>query len=878
MSLWRQLSRGLSGLLHPGRAAQDADDEVRHYLEQATAEHLARGSSPEAARRAARLEVGSLAAATEELRSYGWERAVEAVATDLRHAVRRLRMEPGFTTVTVLTLALGIGASTAIMSAVGPILFQPLPYPDPNRILAVWDIGTDGVLIEPTFNTHRELRARTTAFETLAVFRPWQPTLTGAHEPERLEAQQVSWEFLRVLGALPALGRDFEAADDRAGAAGAVVLSDELWRRRFGTDPAIIGRPVTLSDESYVVVGVMPRQFENVLGPAAELWTPLRFEPGEGRAWGHHLRMIGRLRPGESLDGAARDLATIADNPVPDFPRVAWAALDRGLSVTSLHADLTRGAKPALLALLGAATLLLVIACVNVTNLLLARSVRRRGEFALRATLGAGAGRLVRQAVTESLLLAALGGAAGIALAGLGVRALIALSPPELPRLGAVGIDGSVLAFAVGLTLLVGLALGVVPARAAVRADGQGPRPMARHVVPGAGRARAVLIVTQVALALVLLVSAGLLLRSMQRVLEMEPGFDPDRRLAMQIRASGLRYADAGSARRYFGDVLDAVRNVPGVAAAALTSQLPLSGDLDLYGARLEPPVRDDQGEAGGTFRYAVSPGYFETMGIPLRQGRLLHAGDRADAVPVAVVSESFARRRLPGVDPLGRQVRIGDSDPFTIVGVVGDVRQVSLALSQSDAVYLPLEQGGTRSDLVLSLVVRTEGAPAALTGRIRQAVWSVDKDQPVVRVATMDDLLSASGAERRFTLIVFQAFALAALALAAAGLYGVLSGSVTARTREIGVRAALGASPRGILTMVVRQGMALTAIGIAVGLACAALTTRALAAMLFGTSPLDPTTFLMVVILLVVVALLACVAPAWRAVRVNPASPLRAE
>ncbi len=878
MSLWRQLTRGLSGLVHRARAAQDADDEVRHYLEQATAEHLARGLSPEAARRAARLELGSVTATTEELRSYGWERAVEAVATDLRHAARRLRMEPGFTAVTVLTLALGIGASTAIMSAVGPILFRPLPYPDPNRIMAVWDVGTDGVLVETTFNTHRELRVRTTAFEALAVFRPWQPTLTGSHEPEQLEAQRVSWEFLRVLGVPPALGRDFEAADDRGGAAGAVMLSDGLWRRRFGADPAIIGRPVTLSDESYVVVGVMPPQFENVLGPAAELWTPLRYEPGEGRAWGHHLRMIGRIRPGESLDGATRDLAAIAGNPVPDFPRVAWAALDRGLSVTSLHADLTRGARPALLALLGAATLLLVIACINVTNLLLGRSARRRGEYVLRATLGAGAGRLLRQAVTESLLLAALGGAAGIALAAFCMRALIALSPPELPRLGVIGLDGSVLAFAIGLTLLVGLVLGVIPARAAVRADTEGRRPVARHVVPGAGRARAVLIVTQVAAALVLLVAAGLLLRSMQRVLQMEPGFDPDRRLAMQIRASGLRYADAGSARRYFADVLETVQSVPGVVDAALTSQLPLSGDLELYGVRLEPPVDEGEGEAGGTFRYAVSPGYIETMGIPLRQGRLLHAGDRADAVPVAVVSESFARRRLPGIDPLGRQVRIGDSGPFAIVGVVGDVRQVSLALSQSDAVYLPLEQGGARSDLVLSLVVRTEGNPSALAGRVRQAVWSVDKDHPVVRVATMEDLLSASGAERRFTLIVFQAFALAALALAAAGLYGVLSGSVTERTREIGVRAALGATPRGILTLVVRQGMALTVIGIAVGLAGAALTTRVLAAMLFGTSPLDPVTFLAVVILLVVVALLACVAPAWRAVRVHPASPLRAE
>lgn len=878
MSLWRQLTRGLRGLVDRSGAAQDADDEVRHYFEQATAEHLARGLSPEAARRAARLELGSVTAATEELRSYGWERAVDDLVTDLRHAARRLRLEPGFTAVTVLTLALGIGASTAIMSAVGPVLFRSLPYPDPDRIMAVWDLGADGTLIEPTFNTHRELRARSTAFEALAVFRPWQPSLTGLDEPEQLEAQRVSWEYFRVLGVAPTLGRDFEAADDRGGAAGAVVLSDRLWRRRFGADPAVIGRTVTLSDESYLVIGIMPEGFENVLGPAAELWAPLQYEPGEGRAWGHHLRIVGRLRAGVDRAAAARDLATIAGNPVPEYPRVAWAALDRGLSVTSLHADLTRGVRPALLALLGAATLLLVIACVNVTSLLLARGARRRGEFAVRSTLGAGAGRLLRQTVTESVLLAALGGAAGIALASVGVRLLIALSPPELPRPDAIGLDGAVLAFAIGLTLLVGLVLGAMPARAAARTGRVGHGVTSRHVARSAGRARPALIVTQVALALVLLVSAGLLFRSMERLLQVEPGFDADQRLTMQIRASGMRYAEADDARRYFDDVLEAIQRVPGVATAGLTSQLPLSGDLELYGVRLEPAVREDEGEAGGTFRYLVTPGYFEAMGISLRQGRLLRPDDRAGAVPVAVVSESFARRRLPGLDPLGHQVRIGDSEPFTIVGVAGDVRQVSLALSQTDAVYVPLGQAGDRAPLVLSLVAKVDGNPSALAGPVRQAVWSVDRDHPVVRVATMERLLSASGAERRFVVTVFQVFALSALALAAAGLYGLLSGSVTERTREIGVRAALGASPRRIVMLIVRQGMVLTAIGIAAGVAGAALTTRALASLLFGTSPLDPATFLAVIILLLIVVLLACVAPAWRAVRVHPASPLRAE
>ncbi|MBA3259868.1 MAG: ABC transporter permease [Gemmatimonadales bacterium] len=880
MSLWRRLARGLRALTHRSAADRDLADEVQHYLEQAAAAHQAQGLSPEAALRAARLELGSETGVREAVRGYGWENTVEGLLADLRYAARRLRAEPGVTAVAVLTLAVGIGATTAIFSAVNPILFQPLPYPHAGRILMIWDIGPDGSRLEATFGTHQELAARTRSLAALAVMKSWQPTILGAAEPERLEGQRVSASYLKVLGVPPALGQDFQAADDRPGGPSVVILSDALWRRRFGGDRSIVGRPIALDGQSHVVVGVMPPGFENALAPSADLWAPLAYDMSQGGAWGHHLRMVGRVRAGVGTDQARQELDLIARSPVPEFPRAAWAALKNGFRVSPLQNDLTEGVKPALLAILGAVLLVLAIACVNVTNLLLARGVRRRAEFALRAALGAGHGRLIRQLLTESLLLAAIGGAAGMVVALLGVRALLALSPPGLPRAAAIEVDGFAFAFGLGITTLIGLAFGLTPALQAARGDPQGSIEHGSRRTTGArGNARGALVVAEVALALVLLVSSGLLLRSLQRLFEVEAGFDPAGLLTMQVQTSGERFADDSSRLRFFAEALEAVRGVPGVTQAALTSQLPLSGDLDLYGVHFDPAPPDDPGQVRGTFRYAVSPGYVETMRVPLRRGRRLGEQDRAGAPRAALISESVAKRRLPGLDPIGRRLRIGpeDGEPYTIVGVVGDVKQVSLALNEPDAVYTTGEQWHF-PDASMSLVVRGRGDPAALVPAIQRAVWSVDKGQAIVRVATMEDLLAASEAERRFALTVFQAFGLVALVLAAAGIYGVLAGTVAERTREIGVRAALGASRGTILALVVRQGMALAALGVAVGVAGAAGATRAIAAMLYGVSRLDPATYLGVIGLLAGVAAIACAVPALRAARVDPAIALRGE
>ena len=880
MNPWRQVARGWQALTRRSEADREIADEVQDYLDRATAEHVAHGLTAEDGRRAAQREMGNATSVREEVRGYGWENAIEVLLADLRFAARRLQREPGFTAVTVATMALGIGATTAILSAVGPILFQPLPYPSPGRVVMLWDEAPDRSRLEATFGNYREIRERSRSYEALAVMKPWQPTLTGPAEPERIDGQRVSAEYFRVLGVPPALGREFEAAADRLNGPREVVLGEALWRRRFGGDPTIIGRPIVLNGDPFVVVGVMPKSFENVPAPSAELWTTLQYDMTQGRAWGHHLRMIGRLRPGVGPDDAARELDEIGRTPQPELTRPDWASMEQGLDVIPLHDDLTRGVRPALLAILGAVTLVLVIACVNVTNLLLARGVQRQGEFALRAALGAGRGRLSRQMLTESLLLAALGGAVGMAVAVLGVRALVALSPPTLPRAGAISVNGAVFLVGFAITTVIGLAFGVAPALQASRSDPHASLQYgSRRTAGGHRRARTALVVAEVSLALVLLVSSGLLLRSLSRLFAVEVGFDPAQLLTMQVQTAGHRFADDSTTDRFFAAALEAVREVPGVTAAAFTSQLPLSGDLELYGVHFDPRPADDPGEVKGTFRHAVSPGYFETMRIPLRQGRLLEERDRAGAPLVAVISESMARRRLSGVDPVGQRLRIGPSDGplYTVVGVVGDVKQVTLALTESEAIYTTPAQWGA-PDNAMSLVVRAREDASALAPAIRQAVWSVDKDQPIVRLATMDDLLDASAAERRFALIVFEAFALAALALAAAGIYGVLAGSVAERTREIGVRSALGASRGRIVGLVVRQGLTLTACGVALGLLGAAAASQLIVAMLFGVSPLDPATYLGVIALLGTVALVACGVPAWRAARVDPASTLRTE
>ncbi len=875
--IWRQLRRGIENMLDRSAADRDVADEVAHYLEELTRANMLRGMPEAEARRAARLALGGEAQVREQVRGYGWEQVVRSLGADVRYAWRGLLGTPGFTVVAAATLAVGIGGATTIFTAAHPILFRTLPYPDAERIRVIVETYPDGSRGDATFGMYRGLADGVRSFDALSVHRPWQPTLLGGDHPERLAGQRVSAAYLRVLGVSPARGRDFDDLDDRAGAPGVAIISDALWRLRFGGDAAVVGRSIVLDDDVYTVIGVMPVGFENLPAPQADVWTPLGYDITDGRAWGRHLGMLGRLRADARSDAAVGELNTVGQRVVheqrpPTYDEgVSWSA-------PSLRAEVARGIRPALLAIMGAVGLVLLVACVNVTNLLLARGVRRRHEFALRAALGAGRGRLVRLLLTESFLLATIGGVVGVLVAIPGVRGLAALGPADLPRIDAMSLDSAALLFAFGVTTAAGLALGIVPALQAARGEPRDVRSGTDRAIGGGHRRlRASLVVAQVALALVLLAGSGLLLRSMQRLFAESPGFDADRVVTVQVQASRLRFPDEGALVRYFEHVLAAVRRVPGVGEAALTSQLPLSGDHDTYGVHLEAAPAQRPDEDRSAFRYAVSPGFMAAMGIPLREGRLLEDGDRGGAARVALISESLARQRFAGRDPIGERIRIGplDGPPYTVVGVVGDVKQVSLAGGAPHAVYTTPGQWRFE-DNVMSIVFRGEGDVAALLPAIRAAIWSVDGDQPIVRDAVMRDLVAASAAERRFALVLFELFALAALVLAAAGIYGLLAGHVAERTREIGLRSAVGAPRARIVALVLGQGLRLTLVGIMLGLAGAVAASRWIESLLYGVSPVDALTYLAVTTVLAAVALAACAAPAWRATTIDPAITLR--
>ena len=695
----------------------------------------------------------------------------------------------------------------------------------------------------------------------------------------------MSASYLQVLGVSPALGLNFNSSDDRPNGANVIIISERFWQRRFNGEGTIVGRQVTLNGSSFTVIGVMPRAFENVLSPKVEVWSLLQYDASlpsfEGREWGRHLRMVGRLKPGIGIDQAKSELNTIAHTSLPEFPRPPHAALENGMLLTSLQDQVTRSVKPALMSVLGAVVLLLLIACVNVTNLLLARGANRRGEFAMRIALGAGRNRMIQQLLTESLLLAMMGGALGLLVAKFGARALVTLSPIELPRMVDIGIDGVVFAFALGITTLIGVGVGLIPALHASRGDlNTKLQQSSRRTAGGHQWMRRTLVIAEVSLALVLLVGAGLLFRSLSLLFAIDPGFDASQLLTMQVQASGTRFDDDAT-HRFFARSLEAVRQLPGVEAAAFTSQLPLSGDLDDgYGVHFESSATVGPEADRGAFRYAVSPGYLETVTIPLLRGRLLDAHDTANTPPAVLISESLARSQFQDQDPIGQRLRLGANDgPWsTIVGVVGDVKQTSLTASQTNAVYMTTDQWRLFADRALWLVVRTRGESSELAPAIRQAIWSVDKDQPIVRVATMDQRLASSAAERRFALILFEAFGFVAVVLVAVGLYGVLSSSVSERTREIGVRLALGAQRRDVLCLILRQGLALTLVGVSVGLLASWAVTRLLTNLLYGVSATDPLVFGGAASLLIAVALLACYVPARRAMKVDPLVVLRYE
>ncbi len=819
---------------------------------------------------------------------------MNGVRQDLRYAWRGLRQRPGFTLVAVVTLALGIGANTAIFSVVNGVLLRPLPYDHPDRLAMVWGHRTQEPLAELSVPEYWELGERTHAFARVGAYADGSATLTGAGAPERLRVGYMTAGVPAVLGVAPVVGRGFGREEDLPGGPAAVLLSDALWRRRFGADPSVVGRALTLDDTPVTVVGIMPPGFQlpdHYEGTGMELWAPLQLDAAADRSdrgW-HFLDVVGRLRNGATLEGAAAETSALMRGMRAEHPTEYAAEFD-GTS-TSVIGEVVGDVRPALLVLLGAVALLLLIACANVAGLLLARADTRQREIALRTALGAGRSRLVRQLLTESVLLAAAGGVVGALLAVWGIRGLVLAAPASVPRLDAVGIDVRVLGFTAALTILTGVLFGLAPALHAIRGDLTGALTDGARAGTAGGRQRTrrLLVAGQIAIALVLVTGASLLVQSFLRLRQVDPGFRPEHLLTARIELSTVRYATSDSRRTFYRELLDRLGRVPGVRSAAMARALPMTGKLEigdwsfvLEGRSASPPLPSDWHPADWQ---AVSPGYFATMGIPILRGRDFTADDRVGAPGAIVVNRTLARQAWPGEDPVGQRVLLGggsvDSVWRTVVGIVGDVRHRGLSTEPRPEMYLPYAQfpAGTGSVTPsVSIVLRAAGDPEALVPSLAATVRGVDPDIPLSSVQTMEQAMGSWAAERRLVMLLVTGFALVALTLGAVGIYGVMAHLVGQREREIGIRMALGAVPDQILRLVVSQSAWLVAGGIAAGTAAALAAGRLLAGLLFHIRPTDPLTFVGTALILVVVAAAATVAPALRAVRTDPAHALRSE
>ncbi len=803
-------------------------------------------------------------------------RWIEDGFSDARFALRSLRKDSLFATVAVGALALGVGAATAIFSVAYPVLFEPLPYPDADQLVIVSE--PDSGISSMAFGTYREVATRAQSVDKVAAYRPWQPTLSGAGTPSRLDGLRVSADYFAALGVAPRLGAGFAAEDDRPGGDGVVVLSDALWRQQFEADPDIVGHNVRLDGWPYRVVGVMPPDFTNTPLPPSAAWTLLQYDatlPGhDSREWGRHLGTLARLKPGVEAEAAQHELLEIGQAPVSEFARPTWANMENGLDVRPLKEATTAATRPLLLTLLGAVALLLLIACANVANLVLGRNAKRRGEVALRTALGASRGRVARQFLTESLTLSVVGGVLGVGLAALGVEGLQIAARSALPGDVQFGMDGVVLLFAAAVTTGTGLLVGLVPVLS-LRAGGlrAGMEGGSTRTTDGRATLRQALVAAEVGLSLVLLIGAALLTSSLQRLFAVAPGFETAGTTVMQLQVAGPEFRERQAVRQFFDEALAAARAVPGVGEVALTSQLPLSGDVDMYGVRL---AEGSEAQGGAAYRYVVTSGYLATMGIELLRGRALEPQDAAEARRVAVISEAVATGLFPDQPPLGQLLHFGRTDlpPFEVVGIVRDVKQTSLDAAPAGAIYITPEQWYF-ADNALWLVATPGDGPSIRVADIHQAVWSVNPDQPIVRTQLLEDLLMRSEAQRRFALTIFSVFAAVAWILAVAGLYGVVSGAVQTRLRELSVRKALGAAPRDIIALVVRQGMLGAIVGIVGGLCAAAAASRALGGLLYEVPPFHLTTYAGTSIAVAAVALSACWLPARRAARIDPARVL---
>jgi putative ABC transport system permease protein len=878
----------LQSLFRRGQVDQELDDELRDHVERGTEEFVAKGLAPREARRQALLKMGGIERRKEECREARRVNWIQDVIQDLRYGLRMLRKSPGFAAIAILTLALGVGTNTAIFSVVDAVLLRPLHFQNPASLTMVWEDNPSYGLLHNTVAPPNLLdwEQQNHCLSAMAPFLDQPINLTGAGQPEQVDVEHVSPNFFSLLGVNPMLGRGFSQGEDQPGKSNVVVLSYGLWKSKFGGDPNVIGKTVQLSGEANTVIGVTAPDFDFYISEFSftheppQLWAPLEIKP----AWhdwsevGRFLRVIARVKPGLSIAQAQAQMNVITADLAARYPTYdkGW-----GVALVSLRDQLSGTLRPALFILLGAVGFVLLIACANISSLLLSRAAGRRLEMAIRAALGASPSRITRQLLTESLLLGIMGGTLGAIVAIWTTKALVHAGSASLVDVSAVTVDWRILAFAAGVTLLAALLAGLLPSFMAARGG-------VASALPEGGRtssegrkslaARSAFVVVEISLALVLLAGSSLLIKSFFRLTEVNPGFHIAHLLTFQITLPDSKYRQDRVRAAFFSQFLGKIRALPGTISTTADVAPPFSGigaatDVAIVGEPPRPP-----GQSLGTDVRVIEPDYFSTMDIPLLRGRTFNDHEFAQQSNVVIINKTFADKYFGGRNPLGQRIIIDMKDknlPDEIIGIVGDVHESSLASAPDPVSYWPYPE---LPYSVMTVVVRTATPPPSMVPAIRQTLQQIDRDQPMAKIATMDQLVSDSVASSRFTMVLLSAFAGVALVLACVGIYGVMAYSVAQRTHEIGIRLALGAQRRDVLRLVLGQSARLALIGVGIGLAAALMLTRLMTTLLYHVSASDPWTFAAVAILLTFIALLACYIPARRAMSVDPMVALRYE
>jgi putative ABC transport system permease protein len=801
---------------------------------------------------------------------------------DIRFGLRLMAKKPGFTFVGVVALALGIGANTAIFSVVKAVLLSPLPYQNSERLVWIWETNpVSDIKQEPaSMPNFHDWRTQSQSFEEMAAFGNSAFTLTGDAEPERIPVTYITANFFPLLGVQPRMGRTFSSEEHTEGKGRVALLGHNLWQRRFGSNPKIIGQSITLNGNPYQIIGVLPAGFKNPVPAernAAEIWVPLALDLNPNMRRSDFLNVVARLKPNVTLEQARAEMKTITTRLEQQYPatNTGWSTV-----MISLQERIVGDVRPAMWLLVAVVGFLLLIACANVANLLLARSAARQQEIAVRRALGAGRFRLVRQFLTESVMLAMAGGLLGSLLALWGTELLVRLSPRNIPRLSEVQLDWQVFLFTLGISFLTGIIFGLIPALYATNPNlTESLKEGGRSSTEGlrGARLRNILVVAEIAIALVMLIGAGLMIKSFIRLQGVDPGFKPDRILAVDVSLPAAKYKEAAQQLAFWEQLQGRVSQLPGVERVAAVTALPFTGGsvfaFSIEGRPAAPPGQEPDAE----YR-VVTPSYFETMGMTLVRGSAFTEQHTANSPAVTIISETLARKHFQGEDPIGKRINTGNPEtaPWrTVIGVIRDIRQKALDEEPYPQMYVPYMQAPART---MALVVRASSDPQSLVPAIRNELSAMDKDQPLYNVRTMAQLMSESIARQRFSMLLIAVFAAVGLVLASVGIYGVMSYTVTQRTHEIGVRMALGASHRDVLRMVVRQGMILALVGTGLGLIASFLLTRLISSLLFSVSATDPLTYVLISLLLVSIALLACLIPARRATRVDPMVALRYE